>query len=77
MKYYIAGMFGGGTKEDFANYQWFAKLKPSKLIVTINKLLANLFVHQLSCQNLDSSIFTKYYSHQTLFPPNFPTIYGT
>ena len=28
------------------NQPWFAKVKPSKLVLTINNLLADLLIHQ-------------------------------
>ena len=32
--------------EDLVNRPWFAKLKPSKLVLSINNLLADLLIHQ-------------------------------
>ena len=46
----------------------FAKLKPSKLVVTINNPLAELFIHRtFFCQKLEKSKFAKHSPRQT-FP---------
>ena len=52
------------------NHLRFAKIKSSKLVVTFNNLLVDLFIHQ--------TYFTKIFIqfHQTLSIPNFP-LYGT
>ena len=55
----VARMFG--CEGRLANHQRLAKLKPSKLIVTINNFLANLFIRQ----DLYPSTFAKHYRHQT------------
>ena len=39
--YRIVGKFG-----EFGEYTWFAKLKPSKLVLTINNVLAYLLIRQ-------------------------------
>ena len=45
MKYRIAGIFG--TKlDEFGESSVICQTKPSKLVVTINNLLANLFICQ-------------------------------
>ena len=55
---------------NLANHLWFAKLKSSKLVLTINNLLADLLIHQTFFhQRLEQSQFAK------LTPlPNFPAI---
>ena len=58
--YRIVGKFGDGP--------WFVKLKPSKLVLTINDLLADL-------PNFLSPSAQKESIHQPLPPPNFPTIW--
>ena len=51
-----------------ANHLRFAKLKPSKLVVTIDSLLADLFIHQTFLhQMLENSKFAKHSPRQT-FP---------
>ena len=58
-----------GKGESLANHPWFAKLKPSKLVLTINNLLADLLICQTFFrQMLKESI------HQTFPPPNFHAI---
>ena len=54
--------------ESLANHLWFAKLKPSKLVLTIDNLLADLLIRQ-TCfrQMLEKSQFAKLSPHQT-FP---------
>ena len=43
----------GWWGESLANHPWFAKLKPFKLVPTINNLLAELLIHQtFFCQML-------------------------
>ena len=49
----LAGMFGEGSSANLVNHQQFSKLKPSKLVITINNLLPNLFI----CQNYFNKIF--------------------
>ena len=45
---------------NLANHPWFTKLKPSKLVLTINNLLANLLICQTFFrQMLETSQFTK------------------
>ena len=41
------------------NCPWFAKLKPSKLVLTIDSLLADLFIHYFFHQMLEKNKFTK------------------
>ena len=61
----IAGKFGGGEVwrivQDHEYEYIFANLKPSKLVLTINNLLANLFAK--CSKRLNSPYFP---------PPNFP-----
>ena len=52
--------------EMLANYQQFAKLKPCKLVVTINNLLANLLIRQTFLPK-SLSTFTKH-CHRHTFP---------
>ena len=53
---------------NLANRLSFAKLKPSKLVVTIDNPLADLFIRQtFFCQMLENSKFAKQSAHQT-FP---------
>ena len=58
-------------RESLANLEnrpWFTKLKPSKLVLTINNLLADLLIHQtFFCQMFEKSQFAKLFLHQT-FP---------
>ena len=43
---------------NLANSSWFAKLKPSKLVLTINNLLCDLLIHQtFFCQMLEESVY--------------------
>ena len=54
--YCIAGKFGRGT--NLANRPWFAKVKPSRLVLTV--LLADLFIHQTFFrQRLEKNCFAK------------------
>ena len=53
---------------NLANHLRFTKLKPSKLAITINKPLADLFIRQtFFCQMLKKSKFVKHSPRQT-FP---------
>ena len=53
---------------NLANCLQFAKLKPSKLVVTIDNPLADLLIRQtFFCQMLEKSKFTKHFPCQT-FP---------
>ena len=53
---------------NLVNHLQFAKLKPSKVLVTINNYLADLFIRQTFFrQALEKSKFTKHSFHQT-FP---------
>ena len=53
---------------NLANCLRFAKLKPSKLVVTIDNPLANLFIRQtFFCQTLEKSRFAKHSARNT-FP---------
>ena len=52
---------------NLANHPWFAKLKPSKLVLTINNLLADLLIHQtFFCQMLKKSQFTELFCYMVL-----------
>ena len=64
----IAGMLGGGKVWRPRNHQRFTKLKPSRLVVTINNLLADLFVRQNFRQNqsLYPSTFAKLFRYSQL-----------
>ena len=54
------------TLANLANRLQFAKLKPSKLVLTINNLLADLLIRQtFFCQMLETSHFAKL-SHYTV-----------
>ena len=58
----------GESLANLANRPRFAKLKPFKLALTINNLLADLLIRQTFFrQMLESSQFAKLYPHQT-FP---------
>ena len=61
--YRIAGKFGGGNLANLVNCPWFTKLKSSKLVLTINNLMVNLLICQLS--------FTKH--SKRINSPYFPT----
>ena len=69
MNYRIVGKFWWGESlANLANRLRFAKLKPSKLVLTINNLLADLLIHQtFPRQMLETSHFAKLFPHQT-FP---------
>ena len=43
---YSRKVWRGESLANLANRPWFAKLKPSKLVVTIDNLLADLFIRQ-------------------------------
>ena len=56
----------GETLANLANGPWFAKLKPSKLVLIINNLLADLLIRQtFFCQMLETSQFVKLSPCQT------------
>ena len=58
----------GESLVNLANCPWFAKLKPSKLVPTINNLLAGVLIHQTFFhQMLKKSQSAERYLHQT-FP---------
>ena len=62
--------FMGGKFGNLVNHQQFAKLKPSKLVVIINNVLANLASYSFAKLVLPKSLlstFAKRYHHQT-FP---------
>ena len=63
---YIRNIWWG---ESLANSWWFAKLKPSILVVKINNLLADLFI----CQTFSPKSLSIHFC-QTIPPPKFPTI---
>ena len=69
--YRIAGKFGGGNLANLANRPWFAKLKPSNLVLTIEYLLADLLIrHTFFREMLKKSQFAKVSPRQTF------TLYG-
>ena len=54
---------------NMANHLQFAKLKPLKLVVSMNNLLVDLFIHRtFFCKHL------KRVNLPNIFPPNFPAI---
>ena len=56
----------GESLANLANRLQFTKLKPSKLVLTINNLLADLLIRQtFFCQMLETSQFAKL-SHYTV-----------
>ena len=75
LMYHIVGKLGGGenfgnlaNNECFVNHQRFAKLKPPKVVITINNILADL-----SFAKLFAKIFV-HPVHQTLLQPTFPAM---
>ena len=65
---YSGKVWQGEGLSNLANHPWFAKLKPSKLVLTINNLLADLLICQIFFhQMLENSQFAKLSPHQT-FP---------
>ena len=57
---YSGKVWRGESLANLANRPWFTKLKPSKLVVTINNLLADLFIRQIFFhQMLRKSKFAK------------------
>ena len=53
---------------NMTNHLQFAKLKPSKLVVSMNNLVVDLFIHQtFFCKMLEKSKFAKHFPHQ-IFP---------
>ena len=67
--YCIAEKFGGGK---FGKFGELSAICQTKLVLTINNLLADLLIRQtLFCQMLETSQFAKHSPHQT-----FP-LYGT
>ena len=71
---YTGNVWQEESLANLMNHQRFGKLKPSKLVATIDNLLTNPFIRQTFFQNLYPSTFTNHYLHQT-FPlysvPNF------
>ena len=59
----------GGSLTNLANHQHFAKLKTSKLVVTIENLLADLLIRQTIFLPKSLSI----HFHQILSLSNFPS----
>ena len=69
---YSGKVWRGESLANLANRLRFAKLKPSKLVVTIDNPLADLFIRQTFFrQTLEKSRFAKHSARQT-----FP-LYGT
>ena len=65
---YSGKVWQGESLANLANRLRFAKLKPSKLVVTIDNPLADLFIRQTFFrQTLEKSRFAKHYARQT-FP---------
>ena len=65
---YSGKVWRGESLANLANRRRFAKLKPSKLIPTIDNPLADLFIRQTFFrQTLKNSRFAKHYARQT-FP---------
>ena len=65
---YSGKVWRGESLANLANRLRFAKLKPSKLVVTIDNPLADLFIRQTFFhQTLKKSRFTKHSARQT-FP---------
>ena len=61
------GKFGG----EFGELS-VAKLKPFKLVLTINNLLADLLIHQI----LEKSKFAKFFFHQAFLPySTYPLVF--
>ena len=72
MVYRIVEKFGGG--KSFAYRPWFTKLKPSKVVLTINNLLVDLLIHQTFFhQRLEKSQFAKLSPWQTSPPYSMQT----
>ena len=71
MKYCITRIFGGGKLGEFGKSSMICQTKIIQFSTYINSFLADLFIHQIFCQNLVSAIFTIQYSHQTFL------LYGT
>ena len=76
---HIAGKFGGGKFGEFGEfdelYPWFAKLKASKLELTINNLLADLLICQtFFCRIHEKSQFVPpaKLSHHTVYSGLLP-----
>ena len=68
---YSGKVWRGESLANLANRLRFAKLKPSKLIVTIDNPLPDLFIRQtFFCQTLENSRFAKHsatkLSHYTI-----------
>ena len=65
---YSGKVWWGESLANLANRQRFAKLKPSKLVATINDLLVDLLILQTFFRQMfETSQFTKLSLHQT-FP---------
>ena len=65
---YSRKVWRGESLANLANCLRFAKLKPSKLIVTIDNPMADLFIRQtFFCQTFENSRFAKHSARQT-FP---------
>ena len=64
--YRIVGKFGRGSLANLVNCPQFTKLKPSKLVLTVNNLLADLLIRQTFFhQMLEMSQFAKLSPRQT------------
>ena len=62
---YVLGKFGGKSLANFTCSMQFIKLKPSKLIFIINKILADLLIHQNVLPNTWKDLNHKTSRHQT------------
>ena len=63
---YSGKVWWGESSANLVNCPWFAKLKPSNLVLTINNLLPNLLIHQTFFhQMLEKYHFAKLYLRQT------------
>ena len=66
---FSGGKFGG----EFGELS-VAKLKPFKLVLTINNLLADLLIHQI----LEKSKFAKFFFHQAFLPySTYPLVFDS
>ena len=69
---YSGKVWRGESLANLVNHPRFVKLTPSKLVFTINNLLADLLIYQTFFRQIfETSQFTKLFSHQTFL------LYGT
>ena len=69
----IVGIFGGERSANLVNHLQFDKLTPSKLVVTINNLLADLFIRQTYI----TKVFIHPLSPNIIAATKLPTIWYT